>query len=91
MLISLVRKSIHSTEAGILQELLRKSRTEAGLTQEQLAARLDIGQAVVSNYERGERRLDLIELTQVLDAIGVPLHDFIDKYEKATGRSTGNP
>jgi transcriptional regulator with XRE-family HTH domain len=81
-----VRKSIHSEEARIFQELLRKARTEAGLTQEQLAELLGIGQAVVSNYERGERRLDLVELTQVLDAIGLPLHTFIARYEHATGR-----
>lgn len=81
-----MRKSIHSREARILQELLRKARTEAGLTQEQLAERLGMGQAIVSNYERGERRLDLVELTQVLDGIGMPLRTFIDQYEQETGR-----
>jgi transcriptional regulator with XRE-family HTH domain len=89
MLPSPVRKSIHTEEAKILQELLRKARVEAGLTQEQLADRLETGQAVVSNYERGERRLDLIELTQVLDAIGLPLRTFIDRYERETGRTKG--
>lgn len=44
---------------------------------------------VVSNYERGERRLDLMGSTQVLDAIGMSLHDFIEKYEEAKGRTTG--
>ena len=81
-----MQKSIHTPEQRQLQQLLRQVRMEAGLTQVQLAERLGVLQAVVSNYERGERRLDLIELCQVLDAIGVALPDFIDRFEKATGR-----
>lgn len=81
-----MRKSIHTSEQRQLQILLRQVRQEAGLTQVQLASRLDTLQAFVSNYERGERRLDLVELCQVLDAIGIPLGEFIARYERATGR-----
>lgn len=81
-----MEKSIFTPEQKHLQELLRQARIEAGLTQVQLAAKLDTLQATISNYETGERRLDLIELCQVLDAIGLPLPEFIDRFEKATGR-----
>ncbi len=75
-----MRKSIHSARAKLLQDLLRQVRQEAGLTQVEVATRLDTLQATVSNYERGERRLDLIELWQVCDALGVDVRAFVDRF-----------
>ena len=54
----------------ILTELLASSRRAAGLTQEELARRLAIGQSTVSKVERGVQRLDLVELHRWLSAIG---------------------
>lgn len=82
-----MRKSVGTPEQKKLQDLLRQIRVEAGLTQEELAARLEVTQSTVSNYERGEKMLDLLELCQVLDAIGLPLPEFIARFEKATGRA----
>lgn len=81
-----MRKSIGTPEQEQLQALLKQIRQEAGLTQVELAARLHTSQAVISNYERGEKMLDLLELCQVLDAIELPLPDFISKFERALGR-----
>ncbi len=86
-----MKKSIHTPEQKHLQDLLRQARIEAGLTQVQLAEKLDTLQATISNYETGERRLDFIELCQVLDAIGLPLHEFIRRYEQATGQDYDFP
>lgn len=52
----------------------------------QLAERLDIPQAVVSNVERGERRLDLVELCDYCDAVGIDLSEFVTKFQQAYGR-----
>lgn len=52
----------------------------------QLAERLDIPQAVVSNVERGERRLDLVELCEYCDAVGVDLSEFVTKFQQACSR-----
>ena len=82
-----MEKTIFSTEQKVLQELLRQFRMEAGVTQVELARRLETTQVTVSNIERGERRLDLIELYKVLDAIGIPLSDFIRRYEELVGRA----
>jgi transcriptional regulator with XRE-family HTH domain len=41
---------------------------------------LDVPQSFVSKYESGERRLDLIELQQVCDALGVDLLVFVAAY-----------
>jgi transcriptional regulator with XRE-family HTH domain len=65
-----------------LQVLLRSIRTEAKLTQTEVAKRLGQPQSFVSKYESGERRLDLIELRAVCQAIGIPLADFIKRLER---------
>ncbi len=40
-------------------------------------------QAFVSYYESGARRLDLLELRQVCKVLGVPLVQFVRRFEKA--------
>lgn len=60
--------------------LLRQYRLENGITQAQLAERINETQSFVSKYESGEQRLDLYEIEKICDAIGVPLMDFIRKY-----------
>ena len=65
-----------------LLHLLRSIRTEAGLRQEDLAQALSRRQAYVSKYELGERRLDLLELVSICDAVGISLTDFALRFEK---------
>lgn len=65
-----VEKSIYSAEYQQLCTLLRQLRQDAGLTQMQVAERLDVPQSFVSKYEAGERRLDVIELRYVAEALG---------------------
>jgi transcriptional regulator with XRE-family HTH domain len=51
--------------------LLVQARKDAGLTQSQLAIKLGRPQSFVSKFERGERRLDVIEFLDITHAIGV--------------------
>jgi ribosome-binding protein aMBF1 (putative translation factor) len=74
-----VEKSIYSAEYQRLCALLRDLRQEAGLTQVQVAAKLDVPQSFVSKYESGERRLDVIELGHVARALGFPLRDVLER------------
>ncbi|MFF4024424.1 helix-turn-helix domain-containing protein [Nocardia elegans] len=67
--VGLVEKSIYSAEYQRLCGFLRQLRREAGLTQVQVAERLDVPQSFVSKYESGERRLDAIELLHVVRAL----------------------
>ena len=76
-------KTINTAQQAVLQKLLRKIRTDAGLRQEDLAVRLGEPQSFVSKYELGERRLDLIELKKICDAVGTPLTIFVRLLEKA--------
>jgi len=53
------------------RELLIDARRSANLTQAQLSSRLKRPQSFVSKYERGERRLDVVEFGEVARAMGV--------------------
>ena len=68
-----MEKSIYSAEYQQLCTLLRTLRRDAGLTQVQVAERLQMPQSFVSKYESGERRLDVVELRHVAAAIGTTL------------------
>jgi transcriptional regulator with XRE-family HTH domain len=78
-----VEKSIYRTEYSVFLHELRAARKEAGLTQAQLAERLQEAQSFVSNCERGERRLDVIELREFCKAIGISLPEFTARLDRA--------
>ena len=50
---------------------LAAARGRAGLTQAQLAKLLRKPQSFVSNYERGQRRIDVLELLRIAEAMKV--------------------
>jgi len=81
-----MEKSIFTHEQRALQELLRQLRLGSGMRQEDLAQFLGEPQSFVSKYESGERRLDFIELRQVCIALGIPLADFITRFEEQLRR-----
>lgn len=78
-------KHIHSDEHEKLRRLLRELRLKSNLTQAQLALRLEVPQSFVSKYESGERRLDVLELRLVCNALGLSLLEFIRRLEKEAG------
>lgn len=64
-------ESIHTAKYRRFCELLVKARSDAGLSQAALAEKLGWIQTAVSKYERGERRLDLIEFLEVAAALRI--------------------
>lgn len=65
----MAEKTIHSPSNAIFLTSLRQLRESRGLRQADLAKLLGRSQATVSNVERGERRLDVIELRDWLAAL----------------------
>jgi transcriptional regulator with XRE-family HTH domain len=76
-------KTIYSREYKILLAMLKDARTRKGVTQVQMAAKLKVQQSAIGKYERGELRMDLIQLRNWLKALGIPLTDFVAEYEDA--------
>ena len=76
-----VRKSIHTPQQKRLLSLLRELRVEAGLTQTELGSRIQKDQTFISKYESGERRLDVIELYHVAEALGFPMRVVLARFE----------
>lgn len=61
--------------------LLQRVRTEAGLRQEDLAEKLGQPQSFVSRCESGERRVDVMELREICEALGTTLAEFVRRLE----------
>ena len=58
-------KSIYSKEYKNTLEKLKQARFEIGLKQEEVATRLKKHQSYISKIERGERRIDVVELQKL--------------------------
>lgn len=63
-----------------LRGQLSEARRLAGVTQAELASRLDRPQSYVSKFERGERRLDLVEFGDVAKALGIDPVRFLRRF-----------
>ena len=64
------------------QQAIREVREKAGLTQSELAGHLKRYQSYVSKYENGEKRLDYIELLDILDSCQITMAAFHRTYNR---------
>ena len=71
-----MEKSIYTDEYSIVVQLLKELRKSAGVTQVQMAEKLGQNQSLFSKYERGELRLDVIQLRTVAQTLGLTLVEF---------------
>jgi transcriptional regulator with XRE-family HTH domain len=76
-----VGRTIYTAEHRKVVALLRTIRQEAGLRQVDVAERLGRPQSFVSKYESGQRRLDLIELRAICQALGTSLPKFVRRLQ----------
>lgn len=63
-------RSVFSPSYGRLLELLVTTRRQAGVSQAELAQRINRPQPFISYCERGERRIDVIEFYAIMRALG---------------------
>jgi len=80
--------TLGTREHKILLELLKKIRIEAGFRQVDLAKKLKVPQSMVSKYEVGERRIDLLELREICAALGVSLVEIVEQLEHLLNKDT---
>lgn len=71
--------NVHTRAYQQLLRLLRCAREDAGLTQTQVARKLNRPQSFVSKCESGERRIDVIELRDFLMLYGQRVGEFVDQ------------
>ena len=76
-------KSLFSADYAVFLRLLREARVDSGLTQEELAARLGQTQSFVSKCERGERRLDIVEVRAFCEAINISFSSFVRLFSRS--------
>lgn len=76
-----MRKSVHTREYRAFLAALRAARKETGLTQVQLAKRLKTTQSIVSKWERGELRLDIVQTRAICLALGTQLTKLVVDFE----------
>jgi len=62
--------------------MLVVARKAAGLTQVEVAQRLDKPQSFVSKYEHGERRLDFTEFVEIADILSIDVGRFSMEYRQ---------
>ena len=84
-------KSVPYAYKAILRKLLRESRIDGRVTQLQLARRLGRPQNYVSKYEMGEKRLDILELREICEVLGISLPAFIKRLESAISKEARIP
>ena len=70
-------RTIHSPRQRRLAELLTQARKDAGLTQVQVAKALGRNKPLIANIESGERRVDVIELLELAEIVGLDVDEVV--------------
>lgn len=63
-----MEKSTHSAGYAALRSELRDARESAGLSQRDLALKLDVPHSWIAKVESGERRIDVVEFCWLMTA-----------------------
>lgn len=69
------------------RRLLVEARRGRGLTQAELANKLGKPQSFVSKFERGERRIDIVEFLAISQALSVDPHEILERLRTLRGSS----
>ena len=85
-------RGFHSDEYQSFVAALVEARHRANLSQRELALRLDVDPSIIAKYETRVRRIDVVELLKILEALEVDPAIFIADLSKAIrspNRSSG--
>jgi transcriptional regulator with XRE-family HTH domain len=82
---------VRPAEYEALGAFLADTRKKAGVTQDELAARLQKPQSFISAYERGQRRVDILELMLIFAMLGIDPLEALSEIVALSGKwSTGS-
>lgn len=84
------KSAVYEPEYRSLIRRVREARIEAGLTQAEVAVALDRPVSFVSKCELGERRIDPVDLSRLMDLYDKPFEYFIPSRKRGKkARSDG--
>ena len=63
-------RTLYTPRHRALRDFITVKRKEAKLTQAQLAKKVGLYQSFVADFERGERRLDVVQFLDFAEALG---------------------
>jgi transcriptional regulator with XRE-family HTH domain len=93
-----MRDTLRSPQQIELRKLLLKHRTDRGVTQTELAQRLERPQSFVAKYEGGERRLSVIDFIDIAEALQIrpshlldELHEILNSSEQQEASAADQP
>lgn len=66
----------------VVEALLKELRVKSGLRQIDVASSMGVQQSMVSKYEVGERRLDILEIRSLCILFNIPFTDFVAELER---------
>jgi ribosome-binding protein aMBF1 (putative translation factor) len=78
-----LKESVHSKKNYALRKFLVAQRNKQGLTQRELANKLNIHYSVIGKIETGDKRLDFLEIYRISKMLNFSLQDI----EKAINTS----
>lgn len=85
-------RTIHTKLHRDLVEILTEERVAANLKQRELARRLGVYQSWVAKTEAGQRRVDMVDLFALADAIGFDVVKLVKRLrEQNPQRNTRRP
>lgn len=67
-----MNKSVYTKDYREIIERLKRARIESGLSQQEVASRLNKPQSYISKIESGERRLDVVEMKKFAEVYKKP-------------------
>ena len=73
----------HTGRYEVLCSFISNLRKEQSITQQVLASRLGKPQSFVSKIESGERKIDVIEFIEIVDALKLDPVDALKKFYEA--------
>jgi transcriptional regulator with XRE-family HTH domain len=81
------------TEASLARgQLIRKARTEKGLSQEELAARVGVSRVSITYYENGQtEEIAFQYATRLRDELELPLHFLLSETQRQLAESMRHP
>lgn len=78
----IMSRSTHRSDYQVLRKILLESRKSLGLTQDDLAERLNTYRSLISRVEGGERRIDPIELIYYSEALNMKPEELFNELLK---------